>query len=100
MNTLKAGFARVDITPPLGIHINGYYIDRYAEKILDPLEINCLALECGDTRVALIAVDNMGIHRDILHGRQLPDGCQGQRAVQMQMKIDQSIRIHQNYLLR
>lgn len=66
MNTLRAGFARVDITPPLGIHINGYFIDRYAEKILDPLEINCLALECETTRIALIAVDNMGIHRDIL----------------------------------
>ena len=66
MNMLKAGFSRVDITPPLGIHINGYYIDRYAEKILDPLEINCLALECGNTRMALLAVDNMGIYRDIL----------------------------------
>ena len=66
MNNLKAGFGRADITPPLGIHINGYYIDRYAEKILDPLEINCLALECGNNRVALLAADNMGIHRDIL----------------------------------
>lgn len=66
MNTLKAGFGRVDFTPPLGIHINGYYIDRYAEKILDPLEINCLALACGDTKVALISIDNMGIYRDIL----------------------------------
>lgn len=66
MNALKAGFSRVDITPPLGIYINGYYIDRYAEQILDPLEINCLALECNTVRTALIAVDNMGIHRDIL----------------------------------
>lgn len=66
MNALKAGFGRVDITPPLGIHINGYYIDRYAEKILDPLEISCLALECDNIRLVLIAVDNMGIHRDIL----------------------------------
>ena len=66
MNLLKAGFGRVDFTPPLGIHINGYFIDRYAEKILDPLEINCLALACEDTKVALISVDNMGIYRDIL----------------------------------
>lgn len=66
MNTLKAGFGRVDFTPPLGIHINGYFVDRYAEEILDPLEINCLLLECAGTKVALIAVDNMGIHRDIL----------------------------------
>lgn len=67
MNTLKAGFSRVDITPPLGIYINGYYIDRHAEKILDPLQINCLALSCGDTKLALVAVDNMGIYKDILN---------------------------------
>ena len=66
MNALKAGFSRVDITPPLGVYINGYYIDRYAQKILDPLEINCLVLACDETRIALIAVDNMGIYKDIL----------------------------------
>lgn len=66
MNALKAGFARVDITPPLGIYINGYYIDRHAETILDPLEINCLALSCDGTKLALVAVDNMGIYKDIL----------------------------------
>ena len=40
MNTLQAGFSRVDITPPPGTEIIGYFHPRYAEGILDHLEIN------------------------------------------------------------
>ena len=35
----KAGFARVDITPPLGSYMPGYYQVRRAKSILDPLQI-------------------------------------------------------------
>ena len=37
----KAGFARVDITPPLGSFMPGYYKDRRAKEVLDPLQMNC-----------------------------------------------------------
>ena len=37
MNTLQAGFSRVNITPPLGTEIVGYFHSRYAEGVLDPL---------------------------------------------------------------
>ena len=37
MNTLLAGFSRVDITPMLGIGMAGYYVPRKAEGVLDPL---------------------------------------------------------------
>ncbi len=36
----RAGFARVDITPPLGIQMVGYFhkiYDRRADGIMDPL---------------------------------------------------------------
>ena len=61
MSSLKAGFAKVNITPELGIHVHGYYIPRYAKGILDELEAAALALELGETRVLLISVDNEGI---------------------------------------
>ncbi len=62
---LKAGFARVDITPMLGIFVAGYYKPRYADGVLDPLEINALALACGDDRVLLLSIDHCGISQEI-----------------------------------
>ena len=50
----KAGFARVDITPPLGSFMPGYYKLRYAKEVLDPLQINMVAFSDGKT-TALVA---------------------------------------------
>ena len=50
----KAGFARVDITPPLGNFMPGYYQDRFAKEVLDPLQINMVAFSDGKT-TALVA---------------------------------------------
>ena len=50
----SVGFARVDITPPLGNFMPGYYKDRFAKEILDPLQINMVAFNDGKT-TALIA---------------------------------------------
>ena len=57
MNKLLAGFSRLDITPPLGIPVSGYFIPRYAEGVLDPLEVNALALSAGDNKVVMMSVD-------------------------------------------
>ena len=35
MSQLCAGFARVNITPPMGMPIAGYYQVRLAEKVLE-----------------------------------------------------------------
>ncbi|MBQ8408917.1 MAG: hypothetical protein IJY39_08645 [Clostridia bacterium] len=61
MNNLKAGFARVNVTPMMGIPINGYFIDRLADGVLDELEINALALEAGGKRVILLSIDSCSI---------------------------------------
>ena len=65
MNLLQAGFSRVDITPMLGIGLHGYYKPRYAEGVLDPLEINALALACGDERAVLLSIDHCGMPQDV-----------------------------------
>ena len=67
MNTLHAGFSRVDITPMMGIGMAGYYVPRYAEGVLDPLEINALALACGEEKAVLISVDHCGIVKEVLN---------------------------------
>jgi len=65
MNTLQAGFSRVNVTPMLGIAISGYFKPRYAEGVLDELEINCLALACGDDKIALMTIDNCGVATNV-----------------------------------
>ena len=57
MNSLQAGFARVNVTPMLGIHVAGYFKERIAEGVLDELEINALALRTGDDTLLLLSMD-------------------------------------------
>lgn len=65
---LKAGFARIDVTPPLGCYISGYYEPRIAEKIYDPLEAHALAVSDGENKAVLIALDVIGIRQKELDG--------------------------------
>lgn len=55
MNTkFSVGFSRADITPPLGVFMPGYYQERHAKVILDPLQINMVAFSDGK-KMALVA---------------------------------------------
>ena len=65
MNKLQAGFSRVNVTPPLGIPIVGYYKPRFAEGVLDELEVNALALAVEDKKVVLLSVDNCGFSETV-----------------------------------
>ncbi|MBQ3076100.1 MAG: hypothetical protein IJC26_08520, partial [Clostridia bacterium] len=52
-----AGFARLDITPTLGCPLAGASKVRYADGILDPLELNCIAFSDGENKAVLITAD-------------------------------------------
>jgi hypothetical protein len=55
---LKAGVARVDITPPLGLTMYGYGGRKAgATGVRDPLMARVLVLEAGDTRIAMVGLD-------------------------------------------
>ena len=64
-NTLFAGFSRVDITPPLGVPMAGHANadKRLTSEILDPLEINTVAVRCGDKTALLMSADLIYIKR-------------------------------------
>ncbi len=68
MKQLKTGFARIEINPPMGIDIAGYFKVRKAEGILDNLEANAVAISCDQKTVLLIAVDHCGLVKAILDG--------------------------------
>lgn len=57
----KAGFSRVDITAPLGSFMPGYYKDRRAKEVLDPLEINCVAFSDGEKIAIIQQIDTEAI---------------------------------------
>jgi hypothetical protein len=56
---LKAGAARVDITPPTGYAMWGYSArhDAPSTGVLDPLRARALVLAVGDERIALVCLD-------------------------------------------
>ena len=61
---LKAGYARTNVTPPLGLPIDGYYKDRFVEGVLDELEVCCIALECDGTKTFIMTIDSCGVDID------------------------------------
>ena len=55
---LKAGMARVDITPPQGLELAGYpHYPRYNTGAHDPLYAACMYLADGGQEVAMVTLD-------------------------------------------
>ena len=55
--SLKVGFARVDITPQKGVLMPGYFKVREVKGTLDPLEANVLALSDGEQTAFVVTLD-------------------------------------------
>jgi neutral ceramidase len=58
---LQVAYAEADITPPLGGSMPGYFKDRQATGVLDPLKAKVLYLRQGQTSTALVACDLIGM---------------------------------------
>lgn len=58
---LKAGFSRLDVTPPLGSYVAGYFLARYAKGVLDPIYLNALAMSDGEETAVLITADFLNL---------------------------------------
>lgn len=54
---LRAGSARVDITPPLGTELAGYFNVRRATGVLDRIHGRALVLEFDGERIAIVSAD-------------------------------------------
>ena len=66
-NNLKVGYARVNITPPMGVNIAGYFKVRIADGVLDELEACAVAVGSGDKTAILMTVDHCGVTKDFLN---------------------------------
>lgn len=62
MKNCTAGFARLDITPPLGVRIGGYYNVRVTKGVLDPLYVRAIAFGEGTQSAVLLVCDLLGMY--------------------------------------
>ncbi len=65
--SLKAGSARVNITPPPGTIINGDFIPGYASNIHDSIYSRALAFDNGKEKFVFIVVDNMTLDARLIN---------------------------------
>lgn len=54
---MKAGYSKIDITPPLGSNLNGYYRERYADHVIKPLYVTTVAYTDGANTILTISLD-------------------------------------------
>lgn len=66
MAELKAGFARIDITPSLGVTMAGYPEVRHADGILDPLLATAVAFDNGAERAVVLSLDLVGMNMALM----------------------------------
>ncbi|MBL8891591.1 MAG: neutral/alkaline non-lysosomal ceramidase N-terminal domain-containing protein [Planctomycetaceae bacterium] len=64
-NSLVVGVAEVDITPPLGFPMAGYYHERLAEGVLNPLKARAIVFREGNTAGAMVVCDLIGVATDL-----------------------------------
>ena len=62
---LKAGVATVDITPPVGYRMSGYFHERLSEGVLNPLHAKALVLQQGPAHAALVFCDIIGLSPEV-----------------------------------
>jgi hypothetical protein len=72
-SALHAGFAEMDITPPVGkkpVYMAGFGQDRQATKVHDPLMARAVVLRNGDRKLAIVSIDVVGFFlANVLHVR-------------------------------
>ncbi|MDB6123792.1 MAG: hypothetical protein JWQ71_2785 [Pedosphaera sp.] len=64
-NQLKAAMAEIDITPPAGHRMAGYYDERLATGTHDPLKAKAIVLQQGSEKIALVFCDLVGLSLNI-----------------------------------
>ena len=66
MDKFQVGYATVNINPPLGIAIAGYYVPRYASGFYDDLTASALSLAFGEKKFIIFSIDCCSVPNAVL----------------------------------
>ena len=87
-----AGYHRIDITPPLGVPLSGYYSRRLMTGVLDPLHATCLAFSDGERKALVVAVDNLQIVASVI--AQIKDAIKAKTGIPPEAVFIHASHIH------
>ena len=60
-SALRVGAAEIDITPPVGYRMAGYFNERISTGVHDPLHAKAIVLQQGRQQLALVSCDLVGV---------------------------------------
>jgi len=62
---LRAGVAVIDITPPIGYRMSGYFYERLSTTVMNPLHAKAIVLRQEKQSAALVFCDLIGLSREV-----------------------------------
>ncbi|MBN2270596.1 MAG: hypothetical protein JXN61_08280, partial [Sedimentisphaerales bacterium] len=62
---MRAGVAVIDITPPVGYRMSGYFSERLSTGMLNPLQAKAIVLRQGGESAAMVFCDIIGISPEV-----------------------------------
>lgn len=62
---LQVGLAEIEITPPVGYRMDGYFTERLSTGVKDPLKAKALVFQQGNTKTALVVCDLLGVPQSL-----------------------------------
>ncbi len=64
-DAVQVGAAEVDVTPPVGYRMAGYFNERISTGVHDPLQAKAIVMQQGRVTFALVFCDMVGVTLDI-----------------------------------
>src|SRR5438876_7756919 len=64
-DSLQIGAAEIDITPPIGHRMAGYFDERLSTGVHDPLHAKAIVLQQDKEQIALVFCDLVGVSQTV-----------------------------------